>query len=280
MRDVSFGQYYPVDSLVHRLDPRNKLVMAILYIVSLFFIQTFTGFGIVALALLFVILLARVPLLKVLKSVKAVIFLIIFTMLMSFLFYQGDPAKKIAEWGIFHLYWDGLFNALKLSLRLMLLVMGPALLTLTTTPVELTDGLESLLKPLALIRLPIHELAIVMSISLRLIPTLMEETDKIISAQKARCADFESGNLIRRAKAMLPILIPLFVSSFRRADELADAMDSRCYRGAKGRTRMKVLRFHLRDLFAFLFMAALLFVVLMLRYDWFGVIGLLPFTLY
>lgn len=280
MRDVSFGQYYPVESVVHRLDPRNKLILAITYIVALFFIQTFTGFGIVALALLIMIACARVPLLKVLKSIRAVLFLIIFTMLMSFLFYRGDPAKVIADWGIFHLYWDGLFNALKLSLRLMLLVMGPALLTLTTTPVELTDGLESLLKPLALIKLPIHELAIVMSIALRLIPTLMEETDKIMNAQKARGADFESGNLFKRAKAMLPILIPLFVSSFRRADELADAMDSRCYRGAKGRTRMKVLKLHWRDLFAFLFMAALLFVILMLRYNWFGVIGMLPFVLY
>lgn len=280
MRDVSFGQYYPVESVVHRLDPRNKLILAITYIVALFFIQTFTGFGIVALALLIMIACARVPLLKVLKSIRAVLFLIIFTMLMSFLFYRGDPAKVIADWGIFHLYWDGLFNALKLSLRLMLLVMGPALLTLTTTPVELTDGLESLLKPLTLIKLPIHELAIVMSIALRLIPTLMEETDKIMNAQKARGADFESGNLFKRAKAMLPILIPLFVSSFRRADELADAMDSRCYRGAKGRTRMKVLKLHWRDLFAFLFMAALLFVILMLRYNWFGVVGMLPFVLY
>lgn len=280
MRDVSFGQYYPVESPVHRLDPRCKLVLAIMYIVALFFIQTFTGFGIVALALTVIVLVSRVPFVKVLKSVKAVIFLIIFTMLMTFLFYRGDPAYKIADWGIFHLYWDGLFSALKLSLRLMLLVMGPALLTLTTTPVELTDGLESLLKPLALIKLPIHELAIIMSISLRLIPTLMEETDKIINAQKARGADFESGNLIKRAKAMLPILIPLFVSSFRRADELADAMDSRCYRGAKGRTRMKVLRFHVRDLIAFLFMAALVFAVLTLRYNWFGILGLLPFTVY
>lgn len=280
MRDVSFGQYYPVSSAVHRMDPRTKLLLVILYIVLLFFIQTFTGYGIMALCLLVIILVSRVPFLKVLKSIRAVIFLIIFTMIMSFLFYRGDPANLIAEWGIFHLYWDGLFNALKLSLRLMLLVMGPALLTLTTTPVALTDGLESLLKPFALIKLPVHELAIVMSIALRLIPTLMEETDKIICAQKARGADFESGNLFKRAKAMLPILIPLFVSSFRRADELADAMDSRCYRGAKGRTRMKVLRFHWRDLFAALFMLAFAFVIFMIRYNWFGVLGYLPFILY
>ena len=279
MRDISFGQYYPVSSPVHRLDPRNKLILVILYIVALFFIRTFTGFGIMALTLLVMILFSRVPIGKVLKSVRAVIFLVLFTMLLTFLFYKGEASDLIAEWWIFHLYWQGLISAAKLSLRLILLVMGPALLTLTTTPVELTDGLESLLKPLALIKLPIHELAIIMSIALRLIPTLIEETDKIINAQKARGADFESGNLFKRAKALIPVLIPLFVSSFRRADELADAMDSRCYRGAKGRTRMKVLRFRLSDLVAFLFMAAVFFVILLLRYDWFGWVALLPFAI-
>ena len=279
MRDISFGQYYPVSSPVHRLDPRNKLILVILYIVALFFIRTFTGFGIMALTLLVMILFSRVPIGKVLKSVRAVIFLVLFTMVLTFLFYKGEASDLIAEWWIFHLYWQGLISAAKLSLRLILLVMGPALLTLTTTPVELTDGLESLLKPLALIKLPIHELAIIMSIALRLIPTLIEETDKIINAQKARGADFESGNLFKRAKALIPVLIPLFVSSFRRADELADAMDSRCYRGAKGRTRMKVLRFRLSDLVAFLFMAAVFFVILLLRYDWFGWVVMLPFAI-
>lgn len=279
MRDVSFGQYYPVSSPVHRLDPRNKLILVILYIVALFFIRTFTGFGIMALTLLIMILFSRVPIGKVLKSVRAVIFLVLFTMVLTFLFYKGEASDLIAEWWIFHLYWQGLISAAKLSLRLILLVMGPALLTLTTTPVELTDGLESLLKPLALIKLPIHELAIIMSIALRLIPTLIEETDKIINAQKARGADFESGNLFKRAKALIPVLIPLFVSSFRRADELADAMDSRCYRGAKGRTRMKVLRFRWSDLVAFLFLAAVFFVILLLRYDWFGWVAMLPFAI-
>ena len=279
MRDISFGQYYPVSSPVHRLDPRNKLILVILYIVALFFIRTFTGFGIMALTLLVMILFSRVPIGKVLKSVRAVIFLVLFTMVLTFLFYKGEASDLIAEWWIFHLYWQGLISAAKLSLRLILLVMGPALLTLTTTPVELTDGLESLLKPLALIKLPIHELAIIMSIALRFIPTLIEETDKIINAQKARGADFESGNLFKRAKALIPVLIPLFVSSFRRADELADAMDSRCYRGAKGRTRMKVLRFRLSDLVAFLFMAAVFFVILLLRYDWFGWVAMLPFAI-
>lgn len=268
MRDVSFGQYYPVSSPIHRLDPRTKLLSVIIYMVALFFVSRFTGFGIMALFLLIAVIVSRVPIGKVLRSVRAVLFLLIFTMLITFLFTKGEPDKLIWEFGIFHLYWDGLFMSLKLCIRLILLVLGPALLTLTTTPMELTDGLESLLKPLSLIKIPVHELAIIMSIALRLIPTLMEETDKIINAQKARCADFDSGNIFKRAKAMLPVLIPLFVSSFRRADDLADAMDSRCYKGAKGRTRMRVLKFRFRD-FLFLFiMAALFTVILFLRYNW------------
>ena len=268
MKDVSFGQYYPVSSPIHRLDPRTKLLSVIIYMVALFFVSRFTGFGIMALFLFIAVIVSRVPIGKVLRSVRAVLFLLIFTMLITFLFTKGEPDKLIWEFGILHLYWDGLFMSLKLCIRLILLVLGPALLTLTTTPMELTDGLESLLKPLSLIKIPVHELAIIMSIALRLIPTLMEETDKIINAQKARCADFDSGNIFKRAKAMLPVLIPLFVSSFRRADDLADAMDSRCYKGAKGRTRMRVLKFRFRD-FLFLFiMAALFTVILFLRYNW------------
>ena len=268
MRDVSFGQYYPVSSPIHRLDPRTKLLSVIIYMVALFFVSRFTGFGIMALFLFIAVIVSRVPIGKVLRSVRAVLFLLIFTMLITFLFTKGEPDKLIWEFGILHLYWDGLFMSLKLCIRLILLVLGPALLTLTTTPMELTEGLESLLKPLSLIKIPVHELAIIMSIALRLIPTLMEETDKIINAQKARCADFDSGNIFKRAKAMLPVLIPLFVSSFRRADDLADAMDSRCYKGAKGRTRMRVLKFRFRD-FLFLFiMAALFTVILFLRYNW------------
>lgn len=270
MRDVSFGQYYPVPSPIHRLDPRTKLLSVIIYIVTLFFINTFTGFGIAALFLLIIILISKVPLGKVLKSVKAVLFLLIFTFLFTFLFVKGEPDKLIWEWGIIHLYWDRLFVSAKLCIRLLLLVLGPALLTLTTTPMELTDGVESLLKPLALIKVPVHSLAIIMSIALRLIPTLMEETDKIINAQKARCADFDSGNIFKRAKAMLPVLIPLFVSSFRRADDLADAMDSRCYRGAKGRTRMRVLKFRVSDFVMLFFMAVLLTAMLFLKYNWFN----------
>lgn len=168
------------------------------------------------------------------------------------------------------MYWSGLDFALKMALRLILLVLGPSLLTLTTTPMELTDGIESLLKPLRIVHFPVHELAIIMSIALRLIPTIMEETDKIILAQKARCADFDSGNIFKKAKALLPILIPLFVSSLRRADELAFAMDSRCYRGSKGRTKMKALHVHFKDFVALFIIAAFLFLLLLLKYNYFG----------
>lgn len=207
---------------------------------------------------------------KVLRSVRAVLFLVLFTAIISVLFYSGGGEEPLWAWGIIKIYRGGLLSAARMALRLVFLVLGPSLLTLTTTPVELTDGLESLLKPLALIKLPVHELAIIMSIALRLIPTLTEETEKIMNAQKARCADFDTGNIFKRAKSLIPILIPLFVSSFRRADELADAMDSRCYRGAKGRTRMRVLKLRFRDFVAAFVMLTLFFVILVLRYNWFG----------
>lgn len=270
MKDVSFGQYYPVQSPVHRLDPRVKLLSVVLYIVGIFFIQKFIGFAVVALFLLVAIAFSRVPLMKVLRSVRAVLFLVLFTAIISVLFYSGGGEEPLWAWGIIKIYRGGLLSAARMALRLVFLVLGPSLLTLTTTPVELTDGLESLLKPLALIKLPVHELAIIMSIALRLIPTLTEETEKIMNAQKARCADFDTGNIFKRAKSLIPILIPLFVSSFRRADELADAMDSRCYRGAKGRTRMRVLKLRFGDFVAAFVMLALFFVILVLRYNWFG----------
>ncbi len=271
MKDVSIGQYYPSNSVIHRLDPRLKLVLCIAYITMIFFIQTFTGYGLTMLFVLALVFISRVPLLKVLRSLKAIIFLVLFTVILTVLFYRGNAEDLL--WGawIIRIYKTALINAGKMSLRIILLVLGPSILTLTTTPVELTDALERLLKPLSYIKVPVHELAIIMSIALRLIPTLVEETDKIISAQKARGADFESGNLFKRAKAMLPVLIPLFVSSFRRADELAFAMDSRCYRGAKGRTRMKIMKLTFKDFAAFFVMAAFFFVILLLRYNWFDI---------
>lgn len=269
MREITLGQYYPVKSVLHRMDPRMKLIIMIMYIVMIFFIKTFVGFGIVLVFLALTIALSHVPLLKVLKSLKVIIILVIFTVVMSVLFYNGKAEDLLWSAGILKIYKEGLLNAGRMALRLVFLVLGPTMLTFTTTPVELTDGLESLLKPLSYIKFPVHELAIIMSIALRLIPTLVEETDKIQSAQKARCADFESGNVFKRAKAMIPVLIPLFVSSFRRADDLADAMDSRCYRGAKGRTRMKKLKVHFRDFAALFVMCVFFFAVLWLRYNFF-----------
>jgi energy-coupling factor transport system permease protein len=274
MREITLGQYYPVSSPLHRLDPRTKLLMMIAYIVMIFFIKTFVGYGVAFLLLALAVIVSKVPPLKVLKSLKMIVFLVAFTVIMSLLFYNGKAEDLLWQWWIIKIYKAGLMNAGKMALRLMLLVLGPTIVTFTTTPVQLTDGLESLLKPLSLIKFPVHELAIIMSIALRLIPTLVEETDKISSAQKARCADFESGNLFKRAKAMIPVLIPLFVSSFRRADDLADAMDSRCYRGAKGRTRMKKLSFAFADFVALFVVAVFFFVIMWLRYNFLPFIDL------
>lgn len=273
MKDVMFGQMYPVDSVIHRMDPRAKLLITIIYIVAIFFINSFIVYAATAVVLLFVIFLSRVPLPKVLKSIKVVIVLLIFTLLITVLFTKGDRADPIndlfyIEWGVITICPTGLINGGKLMCRLLLLVIGPTMLTLTTTPVALTDAIEYLLSPLKLIKVPVHTFALIMSIALRLVPTLMEETDKIINAQKARGASFDHGNIFKRAAALLPVLIPLFVNSFRRADELADAMDSRCYRGAKGRTKMKVMKFAAFDWAAMLASAAFLFVILLAAYNW------------
>ncbi|MBR2988447.1 MAG: energy-coupling factor transporter transmembrane protein EcfT [Clostridia bacterium] len=269
MREITLGQYYPVKSIIHSLDARVKIILMVAYIVMVFFAQSFFSYGVIGLFLLFTIFLSRIPLLKILKSLKSIAFLIIFTVIMSVLFYAGKESDILWSWGIIKIYNQGLINAAKMTLRLILIVLGPMIITFTTTAVALTNGIESVLKPLKFIGVPVHTLAMVMSIALRMIPSLVEETDKIQSAQKARCADFESGNLIKRAKAMIPVLIPLFVSSFRRADELADAMDSRCYRGAKGRTKMKKSRFGLRDAIALIVFAVTFFVILWLNFNFF-----------
>lgn len=276
MKDVMFGQMYPVDSVIHRMDPRAKLLITIVYIVAIFFINSFVVYGLTALVLLVVIAMSRVPILKVLKSIKVVIFLLIFTLLITVLFTKGDPASEAiyVEWGIITICPSGMISGARLMCRLLLLIIGPTLLTLTTTPVALTDAIEFLLAPLKVIKVPVHTFALIMSIALRLVPTLMEETEKIISAQKARGASFDHGNIFKRAAALLPVLIPLFVNSFRRADELADAMDSRCYRGAKGRTKMKVMKFNAFDWTAMLSAAALLFIVLLSSYNWWNFLWL------
>lgn len=270
MRDMTIGQYYAVDSVVHRLDARLKLILTVAYIVMIFFVKSFFGYGVVALFVLLLAIIGKIPILKLLRSLRMIVFLMMFTVILTLLFYSGQASDLLWSFGIIKIYKTGLISAGMLACRLILFVVGPTILTLTTTPVELTDAIERVLKPLSLIKVPVHELAMIMSIALRLIPTLYEETDKIISAQKARGADFESKNIFSRAKAMIPILIPLFVSSFRRADELAYAMDSRCYRGAKGRTRMKEMRLALRDFIAFAIFASLFFFILCLSYNYFG----------
>ena len=267
MREISLGQYYPASSPIHKLDPRTKLAITVAYIVMIFFIETFVGFGIVALFLFSAILMSKIPLLKIFKSLKIVLFLVVFTVLMTLFFYGGDKSEMVASWWIFTFYKQQLIDCGLIACRLFLMILGPTLLTFTTTPVQLTDGMQSLLKPLALIGIPVHSLAIIMSITLRFIPTLSEETDKIISAQKSRCADFESGNIFKRAKAMIPILIPLLTSSIRRAEELANAMDSRCFKDAKNRSRMNKLKFSILDPIFFVGFCVLFFVVLWLKYN-------------
>ena len=274
MREITLGQYYPVSSFVHKLDPRIKLMIALLYLVVIFFVDTFVGFGVIFVFLAITIAFSKVPLLKVLKSLKVIMFLVLFTVLMTLVFYGGAKDEIIFSWWIINIYEGQLKNCGLIALRLIFLVIGPTMLTYTTTPVELTDGIESLLKPLKVIGINVRAFALVMSITLRLIPTLSEETDKIINAQKARCADFENGNIFKRAKAMLPILIPLLCSSFRRADELAYAMDSRCYKDGKDRTRMKKLMFSWRDPIAFMFFLLVAFVVFWIKYNFLPFIDL------
>lgn len=266
LNDVTFGQYYPVRSFVHKMDPRAKIVFVIAYIVAIFLADNFFGLAAVTLFLLVAVFLSRVPLGRVLRSVKMILFLVIFTAVLNLFFYTGESAyEPLLQWWIVSVTWESVVNTIFLAVRLFLLVLGTSLLTLTTTPVSLTDGIESLLKPLTIIKVPVHELALIMSIALRFIPILIDETNRIISAQKARGADFDTGGLIKRAKAMIPVLIPLLVSAFRRAEELGDAMDARCYRGAKGRTKYKKLAFSWRDLLGLLYFAVLITGVVLLN---------------
>lgn len=244
-RDVAFGQYYPAKSFIHKMDARIKIVLSLLYMVGIFFIQSFFGFGVIFVFLALMIIASRVPFKSVVKSIKPILILLAFTTILNLFFVSSGDV--LAEWWIFRITYGGLIFAGKMILRLLLLVMGASILTLTTTPVDLTHAIEKLLKPLNVIHFPVHELALIMSITLRFIPSLMDETDRIIRAQKARGADFESGNIFKRAKAFIPILIPLLIGAFKRADELAIAMDSRCYKGAKGRTKMKILKAGWRD---------------------------------
>ncbi len=240
LKNITMGQYYPVDSAVHRLDPRIKLILTILFIVAVFMSHSFVGYLLLLGFLFFTCRMANVPFRFLLKGLRPLRMIIILTFLLNLFFTPGEDLW-VSVW-IIRIYREGVMQALFYSLRLAFLVAGTSLLTLTTSPIALSDGIEKLLTPLKVIHFPAHELAMMMTIALRFIPTLLEETDKIMKAQMARGADFESGNLLVRAKAMVPLLVPLFVSAFRRAGDLAMAMESRCYHGGEGRTRLRVLK--------------------------------------
>jgi len=259
---LTLGQFLPGDSVVHRLDPRTKIILMIAYIVLVFLVKKLFVFLLPAAFVIGTVLLAKVPLHYLGSSLKPIKFLLVFMFVINLFFTQGETV--IFEWWLLRVTKESLKQAIFITLRLLLLVAGTSLLTLTTSPIALTDGIERLFKPLARFGFPAHELAMMMTIALRFIPTLMEEVERIQKAQMARGADFTSGNLIARAKSMIPILVPLFVSAFRRADELALAMESRCYHGGEGRTRMRELAMQKIDWVAFLFMAVLMAAVVLL----------------
>ena len=267
MRDVAFGQYYPAKSFVHKLDSRTKILFLIVYIVAIFMADNFYALGAGALLFAVIAIASHVPFKSLLRSVKAIIFLLLFMSVLNLLLFEGGkPLYDLPKpWRWLIITDKALYNAAFLASRLLLLVLGSSLLTLTTTPVSLADGIESLLKPLKILHFPVHELALIISIALRFIPILMDETGRIMNAQKARGADFESGNLFKRIKALLPILIPLLISAFRRADELGDAMDARCYAGSKVRTKYKKLTYGWRDLLSVFIGVSLLTGVILLR---------------
>ena len=261
IRDITLGQYYPGDSWVHRLDARTKIIATLLYLIELFVVNNFYGFLITAAVLFAVIALSKVPLKFIFRGLTAVFLIIAFTFLLNLFMVDG---RVLWHWKFLTITYEGLSRAFFMAIRLVLIIIGSSIMTLTTKPVELTDGLEKLLSPFSKIGLPSHEIALMMTIALRFIPTLMEETDKIIKAQQARGADFESGNLIQKAKNMVPLLVPLFISAFRRANDLAMAMEARGYHGGEGRTKMHPLEYKKTDKIAYLVLLvylALMFLV-------------------
>lgn len=247
LRDITLGQYYPGESLVHKLDARIKIIATVAFIAAVFIVDNFYGFVIIMAALAAVIGVSKVPLRFILRGLKPVFVIILFTFVLNLFMIRGEVLWSL---GFLHITKQGLHTAVFLAIRLIFLIIGSSMLTLTTRPISLTDGIEKLLNPLKRFKVPAHELAMMMTIALRFIPTLMEETDKIMKAQQARGADFESGNLMRRIKALIPILVPLFISAFRIASDLAMAMEARCYRGDHGRTRMNAMKIQKRDIAA------------------------------
>ena len=263
LKDITLGQYFPGDTPIHRLDPRTKLLCLILFIVALFCARWLVTYGLVAAALMACIVISGVSFRALTKGLKTVYIIVAFTAVMNLFFTPGTPIADVAI--LRHATWEGARTACFMMARIVMLIMGSFLLTYTTSPIALTNALDKLLGPLKKLHFPVHELTLMMSLALRFIPTLIEETDKIMSAQKARGADFESGNILRRAKALVPILVPLFVSAFRRADELATAMESRCYHGGEGRTALHVLRYRTADYIALALFVLLTAAVIVLR---------------
>lgn len=253
-KDITLGQYYPADSVIHRLDPRTKILFTLAYIVLLFVVNNLYGYALAAAFLLAVIVLSKIPFGYVAKGLRPLIFIIVLTLVLNMFM---TPGRAVVTWGPLHITQEGIRVSVYMAIRLILLVAGTSVMTLATAPMDLTDGMEACMKAVPLLKRFAHELAMMMSIALRFIPTLMEETDKIMKAQKARGADFETGNIIDRGKALIPVLVPLFVSAFRRADELATAMEARCYRGGGGRTRMYELAYTRVDVCAYLMLAVL-----------------------
>ena len=260
LKDITLGQYFPGDTVVHRLDPRTKLLLVIVYIVGLFNSAGWASYAFVIIVTALSIAISKIKPKSALKGLKPLVIIIILTAVLNIFYTDGTPI--VEGWII---TWEGIERAVMMSLRIILLIVGTFMLTYTTSPIALTDGLEIMMGPLKKIKIPVHEMSMMMSMALRFIPTLIEETDKIMSAQKARGADFDSGNLFQRAKALLPILVPLFVSAFRRADELAVAMESRCYHGGKGRTRMKQMRMQGIDAWALVLGAVFLAAIFVMK---------------
>jgi energy-coupling factor transport system permease protein len=245
LKDITLGQFFPGNSVIHKMDPRTKLLMLVIYIVALFVAVSWISYGVMLAFLVIAIAVSRIPLKNIFRGMKPMVMILAFTAILNIFFTEGETI--LVEFWVIKITQEGLIRAFFMMLRILMLITGTFLLTYTTSPIALTDGLESLLKPLKVIKVPVHELSMMMCIALRFIPTLIEETDKIMSAQKARGADFETGSLMQRVKALVPILVPLFISAFRRADELATAMECRCYHGGEGRTKMKLLRYMRRD---------------------------------
>ncbi len=261
LKDITLGQYFPGNSLLHRLDPRIKLLATVLLIVIIFFAKNMLGYGVLILLTVFLVGLSRIPVKTILKSIKPLIFVVLLTVVMNIFFTGGENVVLDQKIWIIHLRLtaEGILNGVKMALRILLLIVDTGvILTYTTSPIDLTDGIERLLSPLGRLGVPVHSFAMMMSLALRFVPTLIEETDKIIAAQKSRGADFSSGNIISRVKALIPVLIPLLISSFRRADELALAMECRCYHGGKGRTKMKELKLQAKDVVFLLVLALFL----------------------